>query len=77
MPTQYTMAQIRAENKAAGFHSFDTKTLKLFGETMRSYRVGATREDGKIEIHRTRSKAGPALFLFDPVTKSLRKDYAQ
>lgn len=67
-----TLGEIRAANERGGFHFFDRKTLRFFGETMRNYRVGKV-IDGKVSVIRRGGKAGSATFLFDPDTGECRK----
>ena len=73
MKTKPTMAQIRQHGMEAGYHTFDRKTLKFFGETMRDYRVGAVLADGKFEVIRNGGRAGHAVFIYNPETGECRK----
>lgn len=68
-----TMSEIRQHNMEAGFHTFDRKTLKFFGETMRDYRVGKALEDGTVEVYRSGGRAGSATFIYNPKTGEVRK----
>ena len=70
---KHTMPEIRQANLAAGFHTFERKTLRFFGETMRNWAVGPLTSDGKQIVIRHGGKAGNASFLFNPADASIRK----
>lgn len=70
---RYTMLEIREANIAAGFHTFDRKTLRFFGETMRNYSAGEVGATGCQYVYRNGGKAGNAVFLFNPLEGSCRK----
>lgn len=68
-----TMSEIRARNLAAGHHTFDRKTMKFFGETMRNWRAGPV-AFGCQFVFRRGGKAGNATFIFNPINGSLKKE---
>jgi|WetSurMetagenome_2_1015567.scaffolds.fasta_scaffold104786_2 hypothetical protein len=67
-----TLAEISQANHDKGFHFFDRKTLRFFGETMKSYYL-CKGTGNKIIIKRLHSKAGRAFFEFNPITCNIDK----
>lgn len=63
-----TMSEIRQNNIDAGFHTFDRKTLRFFGETMANWKAGPLQPNGMQLIYRTGGKAGNKTMLYNPVT---------
>lgn len=66
------MSMVAAENRGHGWHHFDRRTLRFFGETMRNYRIAApvppTSSLEPFTIVRTGGKAGSKFFTFNPRT---------
>lgn len=67
-----TLGAIRELHERAGFHSFDRKTLKFFGETIKNYRAGKLTGDGGQFVHRRGGRAGDRTFRFDLTSHTLR-----
>lgn len=73
---RYTMSEIRSANIAAGFHNFDRKTLRFFGETMRNWSAGVVNPDGTQVVVRSGGRAGFGRFTFNPKDGSVKKEAA-
>ncbi len=69
---KWTMAMVRAENMANGWHHFDRKTHRFFGETMKNYRIVApvppTSSLEPFTVARSGGWAGAKFFTFNPRT---------
>jgi hypothetical protein len=63
-----TLSEIKRMNQDAGYHFFDRKTLKFFGETMKSYYLCKGTGDKVIIKRNRKSMAGEKYFEFDPVS---------
>lgn len=66
----YSVAEMRAANLDAGYFFFDRKTMRFFGDTLRSF-APHTFGDGTPGLRRVRSRRGAplgSLYRFDPAT---------
>lgn len=77
MTAKWTMSMVRAENIGAGWHHFDRKTFRFFGETMRDYYIPApvppVSSLEPFTVARRGGRAGAALFTFNPRTGDMVK----
>jgi hypothetical protein len=71
MKRKLTISEIRSANQAAGFYTFDRKTLRFFGETMRNWKAGPLLPDGRQTVYRSGGKAGSKTFVFNPSNSSV------
>ena len=72
-----TIYEIKDRTAESSPHFFDRKTLKFFGQTMRSFHV-YKRDDGKFlvtaPIYHEGRQAGETRRIFDPQTNKLEHE---
>ena len=74
-----TIYDIKRETEETAPYFFDRKTMRFFGQTMRSFSV-VRQSDGRIKISAphldrfTGKKIGETIRFFNPVTKELERN---